>query len=74
MSPPYNKLTYYSAGTPNGLKPAIVLEELGLTYETKAINIVSGQPDVFCHSHVVHDHFPVGAWRDVPDRAPTGSF
>ena len=39
MAPPYNKLTYYTFGTPNGLKPAIVLEELGLTYKTEAIDI-----------------------------------
>ncbi len=38
--PPYNKLTLYTAGTPNGLKPALVLEELGLTYDHKTIDIV----------------------------------
>ena len=39
MSPPYNSLVLYSAGTPNGLKPAIVLEELGLTYKAVGVNI-----------------------------------
>jgi len=42
-SPPYNALTLYSAGTPNGLKPAIVLEELGLKYEVKGINIMTNE-------------------------------
>jgi glutathione S-transferase len=42
-SPPYNALTLYSAGTPNGLKPAIVLEELGLKYEIKPINIQTNE-------------------------------
>lgn len=37
--PPYNQLKYYTAGTPNGLKPAILLEELGLPYEQRAIDI-----------------------------------
>ncbi|KAL9112170.1 MAG: hypothetical protein Q9227_003547 [Pyrenula ochraceoflavens] len=39
MAPPYNDLTYYTFGTPNGLKPAIVLEELGLKYKTETIDI-----------------------------------
>ena len=39
-SPPYNDLTYYTWGTPNGLKPAIVLEELGLKYKCEAVNIM----------------------------------
>jgi GST-like protein len=39
MAPPYNQLTYYTFGTPNGLKPAVVLEELGLKYEVKSIDI-----------------------------------
>jgi glutathione S-transferase len=37
-----NKLTYYTFGTPNGLKPAIVLEELGLKYEPVTVNIATG--------------------------------
>jgi len=43
MAPPYNDLKYYTAGTPNGLKPAILLEELGLKYETHAINIMTNE-------------------------------
>jgi len=43
MAPPYNKLMYYAAGTPNGLKPAIVLEELGIPYEVKGINIMTNE-------------------------------
>jgi len=39
-APPYNKLTYYTFGTPNGLKPAIVLEELGLKYEAVEVPIM----------------------------------
>ncbi|ETI26104.1 hypothetical protein G647_02881 [Cladophialophora carrionii CBS 160.54] len=42
-SPPYNALTLYTAGTPNGLKPALVLEELGLKYDVKAINIMNNE-------------------------------
>jgi glutathione S-transferase len=38
MAPP-NKLTYYTFGTPNGLKPAIVLEELGLQYKCEVVDI-----------------------------------
>ena len=38
-SPPFNDLTYYTFGTPNGLKPAIVLEELGLTYKCEKVDI-----------------------------------
>ena len=41
--PPYNALTLYTAGTPNGLKPALVLEELGLKYEVKPINIMTNE-------------------------------
>jgi len=39
MTPPYNDLTYYTFGTPNGLKPAIVLEELGLKYKCEMVDI-----------------------------------
>ena len=38
-SPPFNDLTYYSFSTPNGLKPAIVLHELGLKYKGETVNI-----------------------------------
>lgn len=38
--PPYNDLTYYTFGTPNGLKPAIVLEELGCKYKCEKIDIM----------------------------------
>ena len=37
--PPFNDLKYYTFGTPNGLKPAIVLEELGLKYEAITVDI-----------------------------------
>jgi hypothetical protein len=39
--PPFNDLTYYTFGTPNGLKPAIVLEELGLRYKVVPIDITN---------------------------------
>jgi len=42
-SPPYNDLTLYTAGTPNGLKPALILEELGLKYDVKPINIMTNE-------------------------------
>lgn len=38
-TPPHQNLTYYTFGTPNGLKPAIVLEELGLRYKVEIIDI-----------------------------------
>jgi glutathione S-transferase len=38
MAPP-NELTYYTFGTPNGLKPAIALEELGLQYKLETVDI-----------------------------------
>ncbi|KAJ9616456.1 hypothetical protein H2200_000174 [Cladophialophora chaetospira] len=38
-SPPHNDLTYFTFGTPNGLKPTIVLEELGLQYKVKTVDI-----------------------------------
>lgn len=38
-SPPYHNLTYYTFGTPNGLKPAILLEELGLQYKVETVDI-----------------------------------
>jgi glutathione S-transferase len=38
-NPPYHNLTYYTFGTPNGLKPAIVLEELGLQYKVETVDI-----------------------------------
>ena len=42
-SPPFNALTLYTAGTPNGFKPVIVLEELGLKYDVKPINIMTNE-------------------------------
>jgi len=39
-NPPYHNLTYYTFNTPNGLKPAIVLEELGLDYKAEEVSIV----------------------------------
>jgi glutathione S-transferase len=46
MAPPYNDLTYYTYTTPNGLKPAIVLEELGLKYKCEAISIMQNTQKV----------------------------
>ncbi|KAL2410438.1 hypothetical protein ABEF95_000613 [Exophiala dermatitidis] len=37
--PPYHNLTLYTAPTSNGIKPAILLEELGLKYDTYAVDI-----------------------------------
>lgn len=39
-SPPFNKLVYYTGRTPNGLKPALLLEELGLQYKVESIDIM----------------------------------
>ena len=38
-SPPFNNLTLYTYTTPNGLKPAIVLEELGLNYKVETVDL-----------------------------------
>lgn len=38
-NPPFHNLTYYTFGTPNGLKPNIVLEELGLQYKKETVDI-----------------------------------
>lgn len=46
MSPPYNDLTYYTFHTPNGLKPAIVLEELGLKYKCEKIDVTQNTQKV----------------------------
>ncbi len=35
--------TLYSFGTPNGLKPTIMLEELNVPYQIKIINILKGE-------------------------------
>lgn len=35
--------TLYSAGTPNGIKPTIMLEELKVPYEIKRVNISEGE-------------------------------
>lgn len=39
-SPPFNQLVLYTARTPNGLKPALMLEELGLHYKVEGIDIM----------------------------------
>jgi GST-like protein len=36
-------LDLYTWGTPNGLKPIVLLEELGVPYELKRINIAAGE-------------------------------
>jgi len=43
MAPPYNDLNLYSFGTPNGLKPAITLEELGLKYNIHKVDITKNE-------------------------------
>jgi len=43
MAPPYNDLTLYTFGTPNGLKPAITFEELGLKYECHKVDITKNE-------------------------------
>jgi hypothetical protein len=39
-APPFNQLVYYTARTPNGLKPALLLEELGLKYKVEDVDIM----------------------------------
>ncbi|KAK4940672.1 hypothetical protein LTR10_019302 [Elasticomyces elasticus] len=43
LSPPYNQLSYYTFGTPNGIKPALLLEELGLKYDSHSVNIMKNE-------------------------------
>ena len=49
-SPPFNELVYYTFGTPNGLKPALLLEELGLKYKVENIDISKNTQKV-CNLH-----------------------
>lgn len=42
MAPPETDLTLYTAGTPNGQKASIALEELGLKYKVEKVDIVKG--------------------------------
>lgn len=41
-TPPFHDLVYYTYGTPDGAKPAIYLEELGLPYKCVTIDIMNG--------------------------------
>lgn len=41
-------LTLYSAGTPNGYKITILLEELGLTYEVRICDICGDKGPALC--------------------------
>lgn len=48
MTPHKTAYTLYTAATPNGQKPAILLEELGVPYQSVVVNLGSGdqkQPD-----------------------------
>lgn len=38
-NPPYHNLVFYTGGTPNGFKPSVMLEELGLQYEVEIIDL-----------------------------------
>jgi glutathione S-transferase len=42
MSNPTPEISLYTAGTPNGQKISITLEELGLKYETTHVDIAKG--------------------------------
>ena len=39
-APPFNQLVYYTARTPNGIKPTLLLEELGIKYKVEGIDIM----------------------------------
>jgi len=39
MTEPQKKILLYTAGTPNGHKAAITLEELAIPYEVKRVDI-----------------------------------
>ena len=39
-APPFNQLVLYTARTPNGIKPTLLLEELGLKYKVEGIDIM----------------------------------
>lgn len=43
MTEPKPRYTLYSAATPNGFKASIMLEELGVPYELKAIDLGAGE-------------------------------
>ena len=48
-NPPFHNLTYYTFGTPNGWKPSIVLEELGLDYKVQTVDISKNTQKEVCH-------------------------
>ncbi len=55
-----SKLTLYTWGTPNGLKPVLMLEELGIPYELVKVNIGQGEqksPDF--HAKNGNERIPV---------------
>jgi glutathione S-transferase len=54
------KPTLYSWGTPNGLKPILMLEELGIPYELVKVHIGKGeQKDASFHAKNLNERIPV---------------
>jgi glutathione S-transferase len=50
--PPFNDLTLYTATTPNGPKPGVVLEELGLPYKCDTMDMFSPMIKEPCYSAI----------------------
>src|SRR5690554_255810 len=68
-------ITLYTWGTPNGFKISIALEELGLPYEIKAINIT--QDEQFAPEFLnisPNNKIPAIIDHDGPDGAPISLF
>ncbi len=68
-------LTLYYAPTPNGQKISIMLEECGLTYDTKLVNILGGdqfKPEFLAISP--NNKIPALTDSDGPDGAPVSIF
>jgi len=68
-------IQYYSLGTPNGIKPAILLEELGIEYNAHRIDIMKG--DQFTSGFVEvnpNSKIPALVDKEGPDGKPINVF
>eukprot|EP00894_Picocystis_sp_ML_P003446 jgi/Pico_ML_1/53963/g4416.t1 len=69
------KLTYYGLATPNGQKVSVALEEMGIAYEPKTINIL--KDDQFTPEFVAinpNSKIPAIVDEDGPDGQPISVF
>lgn len=57
-------ITLYTAPTPNGWKVSVALEELGLPYEVRAVNLLAGEQ--IHRPHLVRQPQLLQGDRDLP--------